>query len=140
MASKPAFADASFFFALAARRDRTHTAAVSAFSRLLQTQRRIITTDYVIDEAITLTKARTNATVALALMERIEQSEAIVMEWMTSDRFEAAKAFFRKHADQDYSFTDCASFVLMREFEIIDALTTDRQFAEAGFRPLLPVF
>jgi hypothetical protein len=45
---------------------------------------------------------------------------------------------FRKHADHGYSFTNCTSFVVMREMGLRDALTTDRHFAAAGFHPLLP--
>ena len=139
MASDAVFADASFFFALAAKRDVAHAPAASQFAALLQRQRRIVTTDYVIDEALTLTKVRTETRVALQLLDRIEASAAIAIESIHAGRFEMAKAFFRKHADHDYSFTDCASFVVMRELKIIDALTTDGHFAEAGFRPLLPL-
>ena len=139
MASDAVFADASFFFALAAKRDIAHAPAVSQFAMLLRRQRRIITTDYVIDEALTLTKARTNAVVAVALLDRIERSEAIDVEMVSAGRLDLAKAFFRKHADHGYSFTDCTSFVVMRELKITDALTTDGHFSEAGFRPLLPV-
>ena len=74
----------------------------------------------------------------LRLLEIVDRSDAFRLIWIGEERFEATKAFFRKHADHDYSFTDCTSFVVMREFEIRDALTTDRHFAEAGFRPLLP--
>ena len=137
MAFEPAFADTSFFFALAAKRDRTHEPAVKAFTRLLRLQRPLVTTDYVLDETLTLTKARTSAKVALALLDRIESSPALSIQLITHDRFAAAKAFFRKHADHGYSFTDCTSFVLMHEIEIRDVLTTDRHFAEAGFRTML---
>ena len=61
------------------------------------------------------------------------------MEWIGPQRFELAKAFFRKHADHGYSFTDCTSFVVMRELALTEALTTDRHFVEAGFKALLPV-
>ena len=54
------------------------------------------------------------------------------LEWVGPDRFELAKAYFRKHADHDYSFIDCTSFVVMRELRLRDALTTDRHF---GFLP-----
>ena len=137
MASDAVFADASFFFALAAKRDVAHTSAVGQFGTLLRKQRRIVTTDYVIDEALTLTKARTNAAVAVALLDRLERSEAIEMEMVSVGRFDLAKAFFRKHADHGYSFTDCTSFVVMRELKITDALTTDAHFVQAGFRALL---
>lgn len=139
MAFDPVFGDASFFFALAAKRDVAHEAAVSVFGALLRKQRRIVTSDYVLDEALTLTKARTNAIVAVALLDRIEQSDAIEFEMVSVSRFDLAKSLFRKHADHGYSFTDCTSFVLMRELRIKDVLTTDRHFTEAGFRPLLPV-
>ena len=39
----------------------------------------------------------------------------------------------------DYSFADCASFVVMRELGLRQALTTDGHFHEAGFEALLPV-
>jgi len=41
--------------------------------------------------------------------------------------------FFR-HRDKDCSFTDCTSFVVMREPRVRDALTTDRHFRQAGFQ------
>jgi len=139
MASKSVFADTSFFFALVAKRDPAHQAAVSAYAKLLRARCRVVTTDYIIDETLTLTKARISAETALALLDRIETSEAITLEDITDRRFSAAKAFFRKHADHGYSFTDCTSFVLMNELEQTAALTTDRHFIEAGFQALLPV-
>ena len=41
--------------------------------------------------------------------------------------------YYRGHSDHRYSFTDCTSFVLMRELKISDVLTTDEHFREAGF-------
>jgi uncharacterized protein len=49
----------------------------------------------------------------------------------------AAVDFFLKQLDQDFSFTDCCSFLLMRELGLRDALTTDKHFTAAGFRALL---
>ena len=47
------------------------------------------------------------------------------------------KAFLRRRLDHAYSFVDCASFVIMAERGILEAVTTDEHFAEAGFVPLL---
>jgi predicted nucleic acid-binding protein len=40
---------------------------------------------------------------------------------------------FAKFADQEVSFTDCISFVLMRRNKLDQAFTFDRHFAVAGF-------
>lgn len=133
------FADTSFFFALAAKRDTAHEAAIKILGQLLRDQRGLVTTDYILDETLTLTKARTNATVSLALLERIEKSKAIRLTQISFEQLESAKTYFRKHSDHAYSFTDCTSFVVMEELRLTEALTTDRHFLEAGFRPLLPL-
>ncbi len=138
MASSPVFGDTSFFFALVAKRDPAHRPAVVAFEKLLRAGARVVTTDYIVDETLTLTKARINAPTSLGLLERIERSEAIDFEMLTGDRLLASKRYFAKHSDHGYSFTDCTSFVVMDELEIRAALTTDRHFVEAGFEVLLP--
>jgi hypothetical protein len=48
-------------------------------------------------------------------------------------RADKARALFFRHGDKDFSFTDCTSFVVMRELRLREALTTDRHFAQAGF-------
>lgn len=138
MASRRVFGDTSFFFALVAKRDPAHRQAVAAYEKLLRAGARVVTTDYVVDETLTLTKARIDAPTSLSLLDRMERSESIELEPVTSDKFLASKQYFRKHSDHGYSFTDCTSFVVMRELAIDVALTTDRHFKAAGFEVLLP--
>jgi predicted nucleic acid-binding protein len=98
---------------------------------------RFVVTDYVLDEACTLAKARAGGPAALRLLELVEASAGFRIEWISPDRFQSAKAIFRKHIDHDYSFTDCTSFVVMQELGLRDALTADRHFTEAGYCALL---
>ena len=100
-------------------------------------RRPIVTTDYIIAETVNLAMARRGRLVAERVLDLIDKSAGIRIERIGADRFAATKAFFRKHSDHSYSFTDCTSFVVMRELEITDSLTTDHHFSEAGFRPLL---
>ena len=54
-----------------------------------------------------------------------------------SDRdFEQAVELMLAHDDKRWSLTDCTSFVLMRELEVANAFTFDRNFTEAGFSGL----
>ena len=138
MATRDVFADTSALYAFVDRNDATHAAAREAVLRLVEAGKRIVTTDYIVAETINLANARGGAPVAVRVLDLIEQSAGIRVEWVGPDRFAAAKTFFRKHADHAYSFTDCTSFVTMRELRLAEALTTDHHFVEAGFRSLLP--
>ncbi|HET6628248.1 MAG TPA: PIN domain-containing protein [Woeseiaceae bacterium] len=137
MASPEVFVDTSGLYALVDKNDAHHEKARTAVEELARAGRKLVLTDYVIDEAATLAKARSGRRVAMRVLDLPEQSEGIRIEWIGSSRFEEAKTFFRKHADHGYSFTDCSSFVVMFELELIEALTTDKHFAEAGFEVLL---
>ena len=130
------FVDSSGLYALADRRDSSHAQARERVGKLLESGTGLVLTDYIVDEACTLAKVRAGSDAALRLLEIVERSRAIEMLWIGIEHFEAAKAFFRRHADHGYSFTDCTSFVVMDKLRIRDALTSDHHFAEAGFRIL----
>jgi len=138
MAKLEVFADTSAIYALVNRKDPSHDAAKAEVEKLLRGGRRLVTTDYVVTESINLGNARGGSVVALRVLDLVEQSQALKIEWVGVERFEVAKRFFRKHSDHGYSFTDCTSFVVMQEFQLTDALTTDRHFRSAGFHVLLP--
>ena len=131
------FVDSSGLYALADHRDPARSRAERCVRQLLSAGRMLILTDYIVDEACTLAKTRAGGHGAMRLLDIVERSNAFRLLWIGGERFEAAKIFFRKHSDHDYSFTDCTSFVVMHELEIRKALTTDRHFAEAGFEILL---
>jgi predicted nucleic acid-binding protein len=138
MASREVFLDTSGLYALIDRKDVHHPAARTVVERLLRAGRRLVATDYVLAETLNLANARSGSRVALRLLDLIEQSAGIRIEWIGTSRFDLTKAFFRKYAGHTYSFTDCTSFVVMRELKLSQALTTDRHFTQAGFESLLP--
>ena len=137
MARGEAFADTSALYAAVDARDAHHRHTALLMRQLAQTGRMIVTTDYVVAETLNLAVTRRGRIVADRLLQLFETSSGLRMEWIGPERFLAAKAFFRRHSDHGYSFTDCTSFIVMRELQIRDALTSDRHFTEAGFRTLL---
>jgi uncharacterized protein len=138
MATREVFADTAAFYAFIDRNDSHHRAAREVVTKLVQAGRRIVATDYVVTEAVNLANARGGSILGMRVLDLIEQSAGIRVEWIGVERFELAKTFFRKHADHGYSFTDCTSFVVMRELKLTEALTTDKHFVAAGFRVVLP--
>jgi predicted nucleic acid-binding protein len=139
MARGDIFVDTSGLYALIDRRDRHHRAARTIVEARARAGRKLVVTDYVVSETVTLAKTRSGSAAALRVLDLIDQSAGIRIEWIGPPRFDATKAFLRRHADHAYSFTDCSSFVVMRELRLREALTCDGHFAEAGFEALLPV-
>jgi uncharacterized protein len=66
-----------------------------------------------------------------------ERSEALRLEWIDPARFHAAAGWFRRHADKEWSFSDCVTFATMRKLRLRDAFTTDHHLRQAGLIPLL---
>jgi predicted nucleic acid-binding protein len=120
-----------------ATRDRHHAQARRIVQQAAKARRRLMSTDYVLDETATLLIARGLAHLADPFFRRISGSQACTICWTDAARFAMVQEFFLKHVGQDWSFTDCVSFCVMRERKLRDALTSDQHFATAGFMPLL---
>jgi len=48
-----------------------------------------------------------------------------------------ALTLYESRADKPWSLTDCTSFVVMKHEGLVEALTGDRHFQQAGFNALL---
>ena len=132
--ARNAFVDTSGWYALIDRREAQHVHISALVRRLIERGVRLVTTDYVIDESCTLAKARAGSIMAFRLLDLLDQTVAVDREWIGPERFDRARAEFRKYDDQAFSFTDCSSFVVMRELGIADVITSDEHFRIAGFR------
>ena len=137
MAAEPLFVDSGGFYALVSPDSERHELAVEIMQAAARERRRAVTTDYIVDETATLLRARGLPKLLAEFFRLTEESQALTLEWTSPDRFAAARKFMLKHLDQEFSFTDCVSFVVMKELRLTDALATDNHFRIAGFNPLL---
>lgn len=131
------FIDTSGFYSLLCQTDDMHERAVSILAKAGRSGGRFVTSDYVLDETATLLKARGHGRLIDLFFDRVNNSQALRIEWMDAERFEQTRRFFSKHHDKKWSFTDCSSFCLMRQLRLLDALTKDEHFRQAGFNPIL---
>jgi len=131
------FIDTSGFYALLIRGDDRHDRARLAMRKAATKKQRFVTTDYVLDEAATLLMARGGSTVIPALFESVSASKACRVVWMDVEQFEETKGLFIKNIDKSWSFTDCFSFIVMRDLRLREALSKDAHFRAAGFILLL---
>src|SRR5258705_13891049 len=137
MASTDVCMDPAGFLALWDTSDEHHERATRLQSELARKQRRFLTTDYILDETVTLLLARHSHAAAADFLQTVTTTGALHLEWVDSDRFHTASDFFTRHEDKEWSFTDCVSFSVMHELSIEDAFTTDHHFRQAGLNPLL---
>ncbi len=131
------FIDTSGFYALLAQDDDRHAQAKAYLKKAASRRARFLTTDYVLDETATLLKARGKSELLAPFFERVFASRSCRIAWTDAERFHQTQLFFLKHGDQDWSFTDCLSFCVMKESLSREALTKDSHFNAAGFLALL---
>ncbi len=131
------FVDTSAWFALLVERAAERTEATEVFAQIESGRFGApVTTDYVLDETFTLLRQRAGLAPVARLSDLIGQSRALRRVRIGEAAFEAGLQLMLAHPDRKWSFTDCTSFVTMREAGIPRAFTWDHNFAEAGFEVL----
>jgi uncharacterized protein len=125
------FVDTGAWYAAMVRRDRDHEAAKQF---LKNNALLLITTDYVMDETVTLLLSRVGHSYAVRFLDMLQTSQKIQLVYLTPRQIAATAALFRERADKQWSFTDCSSFILMQEHQIQTAFAFDEHFRQAGFQ------
>ena len=119
--------DTSALWASLDPRDARHEAALalSGFPGWL-------TTNYVVDELLTLALARRGARFALRVAERVWRGDIAAIEWVSLNDERRARECFIRFAATGASFTDCVSFAVIERLRLAVALSFDRHFAVPG--------
>jgi len=133
---KGLFVDTAGWMACADEADPAHHRALQSRDTALKSESVLVTTDYVIDETLTLIRIRLTLAAAEGWWAQLEGSSRLRWEWIGMARADKARAVFFRHRDKSYSFTDCTSFVVMKELKLKQVLTTDRHFRQMGFEVL----
>lgn len=133
---KPLFVDTAGWMMLADGSDHQHHEAVACRDRWLESGGRFVSTDYVMDETLTLLRFRLGLEAAEKWWAQVSASDRVGWQWIDPARAEKARHWLFRWKDKDFSFTDCTSFVVMKEQSLREALTSDEHFTQAGFRTL----
>jgi predicted nucleic acid-binding protein len=90
----------------------------------------VVTTDFVVDETITLLLARGERRRAVKFGEDLLRTEICRLELVTLADLSLAYDLICRFDDKHWSFTDCTSFVVMRRLPNARALTLDNDFRQ----------
>ena len=132
---KVVFADTGYWVAVLSPMDNWKERATAASRTLGKV--RIVTTEMVLDELLAaLAKVAVRAMVIQGV-DAIRSNPNIEVVPQTSLQFGEAFEAYRRTMDKAWSLTDCASFALMKERGLSEALAHDHHFEQAGFVALL---
>ena len=127
------FVDTGAWYAYINARDPDH----SKMKEFLQSfPGRLITSNYVFDETVTLVLARLGHRTAVRVGGVLLDSGVVELLRVNAADERSAWKLFQDRSDKTYSFTDCTSFAVMRRLDLFEALTLDEHFAQEGFKAL----
>jgi predicted nucleic acid-binding protein len=134
-ALRAVFVDTGAWVALRYARDQFHGRARSVVRHLQAEGVGLVTTEWVLAEAVTLLKARGAVHHAIALGEAVHAGRLGHLIDSTADRRRRAWDLFVRYRDRRVGWVDCASFAVMEELGLTQFFGFDDDFARAGFTP-----
>lgn len=130
------FLDTSYILSLEIQNDSAHQRVLQNWATLANSNAFLVTTTYVFDEVVTFFNSRNLHYKAVEVGNRLLESPDLELIQIDQTLFDRGWQYFQKHKDKSYSLTDCLSFIVMQEREIVTALTLDNHFSQAGFQTL----
>ena len=103
--------------------------------RLKLRREQLLSTDYVLDEAVTRLRydlSHLAATKFLDFVERTQETGVLSILEIDRQLFQEAKRLFRQYDSAKLSFTDCTSFVVCQMYRTSESFAFDHHFTMMG--------
>lgn len=129
------FVDTSGWVGLVGRDERLHREVEYHYRRSIRERRGIVTTSYIVTEIVALLTNRpiVPRTRMIEFVESLYASSQVIIIFVDQDINTESWSLLKARPDKDWSLVDASSFVIMQRYGMIDALTTDDHFRQAGF-------
>jgi len=131
------FADTGYWIALLNPDDDLHQKARNLTTSLKNV--RIVTSEMVFTELLNAFSGKGSfyRQKAVKFINHSFDNPEIEVVIQTNELFKSAVELYNSRPDQAWSHTDCTSFHIMRQQNILEALAYDKHFEQAGFVALL---
>jgi predicted nucleic acid-binding protein len=128
--------DTSAWDAIADSGDPNHDVAL-LFRDEIAGQCQLVVTNYILDELYTLLLMNVGYRRAVDFKTKLDilvEESVLEVVWVSEDiASEAWTVFERFNVDKQWSFTDCVSYVVMKQRRITEVFAFDDDFAQMGF-------
>ena len=127
------FVDTSAWVALADKDDSLHRDAASSYPSIFKNHKNLVTSNLIVAETYIILLKELRHKAAIEFLERIKASPRILKICSNENIETEAEGILEKYIDQDFSYTDAVSFVIMKRQKIRKVFCFDKHFVTAGF-------
>ena len=127
------YIDTGAFIARFLAKDQFHRQAITKWKKIQKSRLKCYTSNFVIDETLTLLARWSSYEFATEKGNRVYHSDAFLILRPDVSIEMRALELLRKFGDQKVSFTDCVSFSLMEQNKMNKVFSFNRHFSDAGF-------
>jgi predicted nucleic acid-binding protein len=129
------FVDTSGWAYLVDRHSPLHQDVRAVYEIVLNQQRHLVTTNYIIAELVALltSRSRIPRPQIFAFVDALKATPHIEIIHINAVLDAAAWTLLKTRIDKEWSLVDASSFVVMTMRGMTEALTTDHHFTQAGF-------
>ena len=131
------FVDTVGWLAIVNDSDSLHKKASEIYLKKVAAGWNVLTHQAVLLEVGNGLSSRKQRHLAVELVEKLKAAMHVEIIQVDEDFYEAGWNLYSARPDKDWGIVDCISFVLMKREGIIEALTADHHFEQAGFIKLL---
>jgi len=128
------FIDTSALYALLDRDDDNHQAAKTAWTKILNAENTLVTSNYVLVETLALMQNRLGVAAVRAFQEDL--LPILNVEFVNLETHRSGTSALLAASKRNLSLVDCISFELMRTLGIKTAFAFDAHFKEAGYQAM----
>jgi len=134
------FVDSWGWCAMVNRREEYHELVQDLIVELVEKSVKLYTTNFILDETYTLIRTRVHHRASVDFHSKLQtmiDGKLVEFIYLTPEIEQDAWAVFERYADKEFSYTDCTSFVVMKQQGIASVITDDHHFRQMRFDTLL---
>ncbi len=131
------FVDTAAWIALLNADDSLHTRAWEILKELRRENARLVTTEFVLLEVADALSSPLFRSQTVTFINGLREHPLLHIVPLSESLLTAGWELYSRRLDKEWSLTDCTSFVVMQEYSIARAFTSDHHFEQAGFVRLL---
>lgn len=116
-----------------------HPIASTLYRLARQQHHQMVTTKYIVAELVALLASplRLPRKQTISFIQNLKASPYVKIQHIDAEIDAQAWQLLSSREDKEWSLVDCSSFIVMSQSNILEALTNDHHFEQAGFVRLL---